>query len=183
MISKAARRYSLALYSLAEEKSSIEQVVNDFSSINSLLSGNRELQLFFHSPAVSRQKKLNIVKEIFEGNLNQLSYNFLRLLVTRGRESLTGDIVEDFLNLRKEKAGIINVSVSSAIELSDEDKAMLTKKIDGYTGKKSEFKYKTDPLLIGGFVAKIGDTVLDASVRRQLDLLKEKFRSGEYRAN
>lgn len=183
MISKAARRYSNALYSIAEEKSKINEIAADFTKVLEMMKMNRELEVFFQSPAIGKSKKLSIVKELFEGKLDQLSLNFMQLLITRGREALTQDVMSDFLNLKKEKDGIIDVRVTTTVELTQDEKNAMTRKLDEYTGKKSETTYKTDKSIIGGFVANFGDTILDASIKRQLELLREKFRTGEFQAN
>jgi F-type H+-transporting ATPase subunit delta len=183
MISKAARRYSIALYSLAQERLVVNELANDFTYCLELIHANRDLELFFHNPSINKRKKFIVIKEIFEGKVGALALNFLNLLVTRGRESLTKDIMIDFLNLKKEKDGIIDVKVTTSFEMNEEEKSALSRKIESRTGKKSDTKYHIDKSLIGGFVAKIGDTVLDASVKRQLELLREQFRSGDYSLN
>lgn len=183
MISKASRRYSNALYSLGEERSVLNEMASDFEELLSLTKSNKELSLFFTSPAISKLKKRAVLKELFEGKINQLSYNFLVLLVNRGREALTMDIMNDFLALKKEKEGILDVHITTVVDLNDDEKAALTGKVNGYTGKKCEMDYKIDKSIIGGFVANFGDTVLDASIKRQLEVLRDKFRSGEYSVN
>ena len=183
MISKAARRYSNALYSLAAESNKVDELAGDFRQMLALIDANRELELFFHTPAVSKMKKRAVVNEMFKGRIGTLSYNFLELLISRSREALTHDIMTDFLNLKKEKEGIVDVNVKTAVELTDSEKSALEQKINAYTGKKSELKFGIDKEIIGGFVAGIGDTVLDASIRRQLEMLREKFKSGEFSSN
>jgi F-type H+-transporting ATPase subunit delta len=183
MISKAARRYSNALYSIAEEKSRVSELAKDFTYVLDLIRSNRELELFFQSPVINNAKKVAAVKEIFGNKTGDMTMNFLYLLIKRGRESLTKDIMTDFLNLKKEKEGILDVSVKSAITLSDDEKKSLSQKIDEYTGKKSDMKYEVDKSIVGGFIANINDTILDASIRRQLEILRDKFRSGDYSLN
>ena len=77
----------------------------------------------------------------------------------------------------------MNVSVKSAVALSEEEKKSLGNKIDSYTGKKSDMTYEVDKSIIGGFVANINDTILDASIKRQLEMLRDKFRSGDFSLN
>ena len=183
MISKAARRYSIALYSIAEEKSSVSELAKDFTYVLELIAGSRDLELFFKSPVINNAKKLAAAKEIFESKVSPMTMNFMNLMIKRGREALTKDIMNDFLNLKKEKEGILNVSVKSAVALSDEEKKSLGNKIDSYTGKKSDMTYEVDKSIIGGFVANINDTILDASIKRQLEMLRDKFRSGDFSLN
>ncbi|MEP7145578.1 MAG: ATP synthase F1 subunit delta [bacterium] len=183
MITKAARRYTTALYDAAIEKKMLDEVTENITNALNLINSNKELELFFASPVISKIKKLKIVKDIFGGKFSELTMTFMNLLVTRGRESLTKGIFEDFINLRKEKDGIVDVYVKTSVNLSDDEKAKLKKKIDSYTNKKSEMNFEIDKNIIGGFVAKINDTVLDASIKRQLEKLKIKFKEGDYILN
>lgn len=179
MTTKASRRYSLALYGLAEEKGVLDQVSGDIINCIGLIKTNRDLELFFHSPVISKAKKLKAVDEIFKGNVSEITMNFIKLLIQRGRGELTLGIFEDFVNLKKEKDGILDMKIKTAIDLNSEEKAAMKKKLDEYTKKNGSLEFEKDKKIIGGFVAKIGDTILDASIKRQLELLKEKFRQGE----
>ncbi|MEO8446831.1 MAG: ATP synthase F1 subunit delta, partial [bacterium] len=109
MLSKAARRYSIALYEVAESQGNIEQVSKDISDILGLINSNSNFALFLSSPVINRIKKTEIVKEIFEGKVAELTMSFMVLLLSRGREKLTRDVFFDFLNLKKEKNGIVDV--------------------------------------------------------------------------
>ena len=92
-------------------------------------------------------------------------------------------IFEDFINLRKEKEGIVDVLVKTSIQLNDDEKLKMKQKIDSYTKLKSDLTFEIDNSIIGGFVAKINDTILDASIKRQLERLKEKFKQGDFILN
>ena len=183
MITKAARRYTIALYGVAMEKENLDEVTRDIEKILGLINTNKDLELFFHSPIVSKSKKLSLVKEIFGGNVSQLTMDFMILLITRRREFLLKGIFQDFINLRKEKEGIVDVEVKTSIPLNDEEKLKMKQKIDSFTKLKSNLSFEIDDTIIGGFVAKINDTILDASIKRQLERLKEKFKHGDYILN
>jgi F-type H+-transporting ATPase subunit delta len=183
MITKAARRYNIALYGVAEEKGNLADVTRDIEMILGLINTNKDLELFFHSPIVSKSKKLSLVKEIFGGKVSQLTMDFMILLITRRREFLLKGIFQDFINLRKEKEGIVDVEVRTSIPLNDDEKLKMKQKIDSFTKLKSNLSFEIDDTIIGGFVAKINDTILDASIRRQLERLKEKFKRGDYILN
>lgn len=183
MITKAARRYTTALYEVSEEKGKLQEVAGDIEKSLALINSNKDLELFFHSPIVSKSKKLALTNEIFGGNVSQLTMDFMILLVNRRREALLKGIFEDFINLKKEKDGIVDVEIRTSIPLNDEEKQKMKKKIDTFTKLKSNLNFVIDDSIIGGFVAKINDTILDASIRRQLDRLKEKFKHGDFILN
>jgi len=183
MITKAARRYTTALYEVSEEKGNTSEVANDIEKILVLINSNKDLELFFHSPIVNKDKKLSLINEIFGGNVTKLTMDFMILLVTRRREALLKGIFQDFINLKKEKDGIVDVEVKTSVPLNDEEKLKMKQKIDSFTKLKSNLSYEIDNSIIGGFVAKINDTILDASIKRQLERLKDRFRHGDYILN
>lgn len=183
MISKAARRYSSALYSIAEENGSVEVIAEDIQNALVMINSSRELELFFVSPVISKSKKLDAVKDIFGNNSSELVMNFLKIIIERRREALVKDIFTDFLNLKKEKQGIVDVYVKTSVALNEQEKENMKKSIDAYTNLKSDMKFGLDSTIIGGFVASINDTVLDASIKRQLENLRDKFRSGDHSLN
>ncbi len=183
MISKAARRYSSALYSIAEERGNVDRISNEIERSLELINANRELELFFESPVISKTKKLAAVKDIFGSYLSELVMTFLNIIIERRRESLVKDIFTDFLNLKKEKQGIVDVYVKTSVELNEQEKENMKKSIEAFTKLKSDMKFGLDKSIIGGFVATISDTVLDASIRRQLDILRERFRTGDISLN
>lgn len=183
MNSKIARRYSLALYEEAEIRSILDDVAVDALTVISLIDSSRELELFFKSPIIDKDKKQSIVTEIFEGKINKLSLHMLLLLITRKREPETKNVFEDFLDLKNEKDGILKADVTTAIELNDEEKKNIKTKIDNYSKLNSQPTFRVDDSLVGGFKIKINDTILDASITRQLELLSKKFKEGDISLN
>jgi len=183
MITKAARRYTTALYGVSEEKGNTSEVATDIEKILALINSNKDLELFFHSPIVSKNKKLSLINEIFGGNVSKLTMDFMVLLITRRREALLKGIFQDFINLKKEKDGIVDVEVKTSVPLNDDEKSKMKQKIDSFTKLKSNLSYEIDSSIIGGFVAKINDTILDASIKRQLERLKDRFKQGDYILN
>jgi F-type H+-transporting ATPase subunit delta len=179
MFQKIARRYSNALYGDALATKKLDKISSDAAVILDAVNNSRELELFFKSQIIDKTKKEEIVRAIFGNKVDSLSVNFLLLLIERGREEYVKEILEDYQNLENQKNGIVKVEITTAVELSKEEKESLKEKIDGYTGLKSTAIYKLDRNLIGGFVVKITDVILDASIKRQLELLKKKFKEGE----
>jgi F-type H+-transporting ATPase subunit delta len=125
------------------------------------------------SPIIREDKKLSIMKEVFENYVSSDSINFIEFVINKGREEFLFPIYKKFIELRDEKLGFINIDVTSAIELSDVQIDLINKKLEDYTGKKVRTKLHTNENLIGGFFIKIKDTVLDASVKHQLELLRK----------
>jgi F-type H+-transporting ATPase subunit delta len=183
MQSKASRRYSLALYAIAQERGKLEEVVNDIKFAINLIKSNRDLELFFSSPVIPKLKKLEVVKAIFGGNISELTFSFMNLLLERRRGELTLEIFRDFIRLKKNRDGIVDVHVKTSVELNEAEKTNMKSKIDSYTKLNGELSFETDKTIIGGFVAKIDDTILDASIKRQLEILRDRFRHGDFSMN
>jgi F-type H+-transporting ATPase subunit delta len=91
---------------------------------------------------------------------------------------LLESIVGKFLDLRDKKLGIVNVQVRSAVPMSDAQEKKLRENYEKLLNKKVKFEFTIDPTVIGGFVAKVGDTVYDASLKNQLEILKKRFLKG-----
>lgn len=183
MNSKASRRYTTAIYEVAKDQGKLEEIAKDFHYVIGLINSNHDLELFFSSPVIPKSKKLEVVKTILTGRVSDLTMTFMILLLERRRGGLTLEILKDFIQLKKEKEGIADVVVKTSVELNDTEKASMKSKIDAYTKLNCILSFETDKTIIGGFVAKIHDTILDASIKRQLEILKNRFRQGDFSLN
>lgn len=176
--SRVARRYAHALMMTAESPKAIDEIAGDLESIKSVLAGSRELRRFIDSPIITAKKKLSILRELFSSRVSKITMSFLELLIEKRREGAILEVIEQYMTLRDSKYGIVNVDVSSAVEISPQQEKSLSEKLEQYTKKKVRVRFALDTALKGGLVVKIGDTVLDASVKRQLELMREQFMNG-----
>ncbi|MCX6164721.1 MAG: ATP synthase F1 subunit delta [Ignavibacteriae bacterium] len=176
MLSKAIHRYSLALFQAAENDKKLSKVAVDSNNLIGLIKSSKDLHLFFVSPVIKQEKKIKIVETLFKKKISQLSFEFIKLLIVHNREGLIVDILEGFLDLKNDSEGIIKATVISAIKFDDMEKKKMKEKIDGFTDKNSIPDFSEDNSLIGGFTIQVKDTVIDASIKRQLDNLRNKFK-------
>jgi len=174
---RVARRYARALITLAEEQKKLEIIFDDLERILSLIRSSRELTLFLQNPSISKGKKRKVLNELFSKTVDELTMKFIFLLVEKGRENIIPGIIEQYRSMVDEKMGIVRAEVTSMVMFDKRQEKSLQKQFEGYTGKKVEITYSLDKNLQGGFLARMGDTVFDASIRRQLELLKQKFMS------
>jgi F-type H+-transporting ATPase subunit delta len=175
---KVSKRYAVSLLESAGEKKLVDAVYGDMQLIAATLGANKELIHVLSSPIIRPNVKLTILEEIFKSRVNSDTMAFLKFLVDKNRENLLENIAKIFLDLKDEQDGIVNVEVK-APEIFTEDqlekfKANLEKTLD----KKVRLNLKIDSEIIGGFVAKVGDTVFDASLKHQLELLKKQLLKG-----
>jgi F-type H+-transporting ATPase subunit delta len=176
MLSKAIHRYSLALFQAAENSKKLEKVAVDSNNLIGLIKSSKDLHLFFISPVIKQEKKNKIVETLFKKRISQLSFEFIKLLISHNREGLIVDILEGFLDLKNDSEGRIKAKVITAVELDDKEKKKMKGKIDGFTDKNSIPEFTEDISLIGGFTIQVKDTVIDASIKRQLDNLRSEFK-------
>lgn len=177
---KVARRYTLALYGIAEELKLQDKLKNDFLLIKNTIESSRELKIFLKTPIINSQKKKQTLENIFQGKITELAIKFLDLLISKGRENLLYDIASDFNNLFNEKCGIVEANIKTAIELNSNERKNLESKLAEYTGKKIDASFTVDKSIKGGFIAQVHDTIIDASIKRQLELLYEQFKKGTF---
>jgi len=175
---RAAHRYALALFEAGEQLDQIESISTDLDSISTTLKGSRELRALLASPVVKPDAKLRVLVEIFGKQLSKVTMSYITLLVRKGREGLLGATADEYFRLLEVKMGITRAEIQSAVELRKEDQDQITQKLSGMIGKPITPSFFVNPAIRGGFVARIGDTLIDASLRHQLEMLREEFRHG-----
>ena len=176
--SKVSVRYANSLLSSAIEKGSLDKVAKDMELVYSAIKSSPELSRTLSSPIIKAQIKSSVLDEIFKKKISKETMDFLKFIVEKNRENLLESIVKKFLDLRDQKLGLINVNVKSAVELGEDQRKKLKEKFEKLLNKKVRFDFTIDPDVIGGFVAKVGDTVYDASLKNQLEILKKRFLKG-----
>lgn len=181
--SKVSYRYASSLLDNAVEKNNLDVIASDMDLIANTLKGNNELRLMLKNPVIKTQVKSNIIEQIFKERINSDSLNFLKFIIDKNREMILIDIVSKFLEMKDEHLGILHVEVSTAADFTEEQKEDLRKILESKFNKKIRFSFKIDNTVIGGFIAKIADTLYDASIRHQLEILKKQFLLGNVSLN
>lgn len=180
---KIARRYTLALYEIAKEDNIIDRILEDFLLIKNTAESSRELMLLLRSPIINYNKKFSALTAIFSKAVSGLTMKLISLLCEKNRESSLYDISLDFETLVNEKKGLAKAKVTTAIELTDKEKNNIILNLKQFTGKELIPSFTIDKEIKGGFVAQVNDTIIDASIKRQLELLKEQFSKGSTALN
>ena len=180
---KVSIRYSSSLLETAISKNLFEEISTDVDFILNVFRSSKQLVSVMKSPVIKGQLKLSIIDEIFKDKINAETLNFLRFVIKKGRENYFVNIFEKYLDLKDKHLGIVNVDVKTAFTFDDEQSKALKNNLEQKFNKKVRLNYSIDDTIIGGFIAKIGDTVHDASIKHQLELLKKKFLEGEITLN
>lgn len=148
--------------------------------IAATLRNSRELRLLIASPIVNAFKKKRAFQALFASRVSSHTMTFLDLLITKQREGILAETIEQYMKLRDIAMGIVNISVVAAVELTGPQEDALRGQMERLTGKKVRLHPSLDPEIKGGIIVRVGDTVLDASVKHQLEILGERFARGEY---
>ncbi len=175
---KTSYRYALAMIGVAEEVNKLDEIGRDFEFLGKLIGSSKELLLFLKNPVVNKDKKKRAFTEILSGKVSDVSLKFILLLVSKGREGILPEIIIQFNNLRDQRMGILNVTATTAVPFTQPQEQQLVAQLERVTKKKVRMKYLIDSSLKGGFSVQHEDTVWDASVRRQLELLHERLIEG-----
>lgn len=177
MANKLIQSYSNSLYEAAAASKTLKEVAKDAAGLVSLISDSNELRVVLHSPVISKFKKVKIVNSLFKGKVQELTLNFLLLVIKNRREAFLKEFLVDFLEMKDSKEGIIKPVFTTAFELKENEKKKLKKEIDSITKKDSRPEFLVKPELIGGFTINIGDSIIDGSVKRQLELMRKTLKT------
>ena len=180
---KVSHRYATSLLEDSVERNKLEEITADMILLSNTLKDNIKLQLALESPVIKPGVKSSILKEIFKDIFNKDTFKFIDFVIEKKRESLLCTIATRFLELKDEHLGETQVSVKTVYEFSEEQKRVLIKNLEKTLNKKVRLTFTIDEDLIGGFVAKVGDTLFDASLQHQLILLKNQLLYGSISKN
>ncbi|MEA2348253.1 MAG: F-type H+-transporting ATPase subunit delta [Thermoleophilaceae bacterium] len=168
-----AEVYSRALFQAAIENDVLDRVHDELGQFADVLSGNREMQLFFFSPYFSSDEKKDGIARVIDDADPRL-VNFLELLAERHRLPAIFRIRRHLDAKWSEENKLLPVSVTAAIELDDALVQDIGQRIERQTGRKVELSSKVDPDVLGGIVLRVGNMVLDASIRNRLERLRKQ---------
>jgi F-type H+-transporting ATPase subunit delta len=168
-------RYARAFLDHIESKDKLKDVAGDMVLLNNTFESSRELRNVLSNPVIKKDDKVAILTQIFESKVSIDTVNFMKFIVDKNREDHLVDVVRRFNEMFDEKAGIVNAEVIGAFKIEEDLKGNFQKAVENYSHKTARVKYTSDEDLIGGFRIRIGDTVVDASVKNQLVLLKTRL--------
>jgi F-type H+-transporting ATPase subunit delta len=172
-VEEIAEVYSRALFEAAKDNDVVDRIHEELAQVDDALREDRELQLFFFSPYFNSEEKKDGVGRVFEGADERL-LNFFRLLAERHRMPLLPRIRRQFDARWAEEHKLLPVSVTSAVELDESLVEDIGSRIQDQTGRRVELSSNVDPEVLGGLVVRVGNMVLDASIRNRLEQLRKQ---------
>jgi F-type H+-transporting ATPase subunit delta len=175
-----ARRYAKALFAVGKENDAYEAYNEILQGVAGLYKSIPEVADALTNPLYPIDVRGKVMEGLIKSiGVDKVSANFLNLLVEKKRAGILPDIAEEFQIMVDDEKNISHGSVISAVELSDTLQAKVQAALEKLTGKKVELSTSVDPSLIGGIIAKVGDLVLDGSIKTQLAGLKDSIKGRE----
>jgi F-type H+-transporting ATPase subunit delta len=174
-LSRIANRYSKALFELALENNIVEEVRSDLEMIHKVCSDNPDFAQLLNNPLIEEKTRSAIFKELFEVNVNPLCYRFLQLLSRKRRSGFLLEMIDKYLERVLDHQGVLSCLLISSQQVEVDQVDKIKNRIEEMTAKTVVFRYRIDPSVIGGFIVKIKDTVIDLSIKTQLEKMRTQL--------
>ena len=175
LTSKVAKRYAQGLLNFTQESGNTDSVFTEMGDIVKTIEKSKELQSFFASPIIDVKKKVSIALEIFK-DFSPVTKSMLQLIIKQGRESQMQNIAQEFINKVEDMNGVQRITLTSASQLSNENINNILKSTNLVNhDNKFDVKSIINPEILGGYILRVGDQQVDASVRTKLSKLKKEF--------
>jgi len=171
-----AERYAGALVDVALENQQADQIKQELAAFATLIRESPDLNAFLSNPSIARAAKHSAIEQIVSRmGASRTLRNYLFVIVDQRRAGLLVEIEQAFSRLLDARQGITQATVTSATELTPQERAELSAALGKLTGAKVQAQYATDAALIGGAVVRIGSTIYDGSVRTQLERMRVRM--------
>lgn len=171
-----SKTYGEALFQLAIEEDRADAFMEEIAGLRKILTENQEFGRFMNHPKILKEEKTEVLEKVFRGRISQELLGFLVLIVAKDRYGEVETILDYFLAEIKKYKGIGTAYVTTASGLRKEQQARIEQKLLETTGyKKMEMHYAVDESLIGGMVIRIGDRVVDSSIKTKLTELTKQL--------
>lgn len=169
------RHYSQALFSLAFEEKKIDRFLSDLELVYDIIKRSKDFKRLLSNPEILFKEKEKIIKNIFKNRLLPEIYNFAFLLIKKDNLNLLGEIFYNFKKRALEEKNVLEVGVISAVDLKKPQEKKIAKILKEKTKKEIKIKKSLNPKIIGGVIIKIGDEVLDLSLKKRLEVLRQSL--------
>ena len=177
MAKLVSKVYGDALFEAAREAGRMDDMYEEVLELQKLLQANEELQKMMENPKVIREDKENVIETVFRGRISDEIVELMKLMIAKGRYSNIESVFDYFIGLVKEEKKIGIAYVTTAVELTDGHKDEIVRRLLETTRYESfEMNYAVDASLIGGMVIRIGDRVVDSSIKTKLYELSKSLR-------
>jgi F-type H+-transporting ATPase subunit delta len=175
-LKSASLQYANALADVALAQGAADAALKQLNDVAAAFAASGELRNVLASPAVPREPKHGVIEKIAaRAGAGKIIRNFLFVIADHQRTHILPEIVAAFEDVIRQRQGVAEAEISSAVELSAAQKKKFAQTLERITGKKIEAKYSLDPTLLGGAVVRVGDTIYDGSVRSSLNEMRARL--------
>jgi F-type H+-transporting ATPase subunit delta len=173
--------YARALLELANDEKHADRIGKEMAAVHEIVGENPTFAAFLADPGIGAAERTAVLDKIFRGRASPLLMNFLGVLNDKGRLRLLKQIAEAYAALLDEQTGKVEVDVTVAQKLGREQLAEVKEKVSQALGKDAIVHQYVDPEIIGGLVLRVEDRLIDASVKYQLEAMRERLLSARRR--
>lgn len=173
------RRYALALYEVAEEKGKVEEYLQDLREICDLIDNNKDFYEVIKHPQIGTKQKKKTFINIFKGNIEEELLSFLLILIEKDRILFLKEKLRQMEKIDLERKNTLRGVVKTTVSLTDEELSLLISKLEAKYSKKVILDQIIDPSILGGIYVRIGNEIIDGTVKLRLDNLKQLMLSTE----
>lgn len=168
-----SREYAESLFSLASEDKKEEQYLNELKYFEGFAKESPDYLELLSSPALTREERTSLLDGAFEGKISEYVMSFLKLLCESGRIKIIGECIDEYEKMYRDSMKRHAVTVTSAVELNEEEKEKIERKTEGLVHGVCDVTYVVDPSIIGGVIIETENSVIDGSLRKSLREVKE----------
>ena len=166
------RRYALALYEVAEQNGKVDEYIKDLKEICDLMYNNKEFYEVIKHPQISTTKKKKTFINIFKGKIDEELLSFLLLLIEKDRILYLREKLNEMEKIHLERHNTLTAIVKTAVEMTDDEYNRLKSKLENKYDKNILLHQEVDKSIIGGVYVRVGNTVIDGTIKSKLDEMK-----------
>ena len=167
------RRYALALYEVAEKNGKVDEYLGDLREICELIDKDEEFQEVIKHPQISTKQKKRVFINIFKGKIDEELLSFLLILIEKDRILFLKEKLKEMEKIHLERNNTLLAEVKSVVPLTEDEVTRLVAKLENKYSKKILLKQEIDKSIIGGLYVRVGDDVIDGTVKSRLDDMKQ----------
>lgn len=173
--SKVAKRYAQGLLDFTQESGQTDAVFSEMKEVVKVMKVSKDLNRFLQTPFIDSKKKISVASEVFK-SFSPVSQNLIKLVISHGRENRLSDIAQEYINKVEDANGVQRVHLTSAVPLSAKtvDDILNSSHLISNSSK-YELNTEVKPDILGGYILRVGDQQIDASVKTKLNQIKKDF--------
>lgn len=177
---RVAARYAKSFIDLTTQQGVLEQACTDMKYVLEVCKSNPDFVNFLKSPIIKTDKKQAVLKDLFGTKFNKVTDSYIQLITAKKREVFLQDIASEFVNQYKAKKQILTAVITTANGLDDVLRKQVMDLVKGAGSNEVVLEEKINKNIIGGFIIRVGDKQLDASIQNKLNALKRSFTENPY---